>query len=109
MLRLMVALILFALILIFSTFAVINRAFVVVHFDFWNLLLDVQSIENNPFVFQVPLFIIAFVAGLLGMIIGALLPALGFVRKKRLAYQKKINQPIQAPPPLEPTPPHKPS
>jgi uncharacterized integral membrane protein len=109
MLRFIVALILLVLILIFSLFAIINRAPVVVHFDFWHLLLETKGQAQSAFVFQVPLFIIVFVASLLGMLVAMLFPLMGFVRKQRLAYRNKVNQPIKAPPPLEPPPPPPPS
>lgn len=103
MTRFISALILIALILVFSAFAIINRTMIEVHFDFWTLIggvgtgLESES-GNSFFVFEVPLYIIAFISGLIGMFVGMLLPLMNFFRKKRLAFQHKMRQPIKAPP-----------
>lgn len=108
MLRLLSAVLLLALILIFSVFAIANREIVVVGFDFWNLTsgtVDSEGLRSSPFLFEVPLYLVVFIAGLLGLFIGMLLPFLGFVRRTRLQLKKKLEKPVAAPPAREPSPP----
>ncbi len=101
MLRLFSALILFALILFFSLFAISNRSFVEVRFNFWDLISVSGVGSDTIFIFEMPLYLVAFAAALLGMFVGMLLPIMNFFRKQGKALQEKMRQPIKAPPPLD--------
>ncbi len=81
--RLIYALILLVLMVVFAGFAAINREVVRVNFDF-------LSPRDSLLSFEAPLFLVIVGAGLIGMAFGVVLPLLDLLRKKQRAWREKL-------------------